>query len=350
MPLSPNASAWLAVLSDPLSRHPTPDRRLAAIELPHLIAAASAHGVMPAVARNLRALSAAGRGTTLIDSVAAQNIVETFSGDLDRRLLALVGQNLLLAHHGARIAAAIARDGIPASIVKGPAFSRRLYPRSADRSFTDIDVLVSPASLAASFAILERLGFVMAPGNNRGRDYGEYKWLLPGNELILIEVQTNLIHSPHLGTGIRLQHADLLAAGGGDAEDATALLLVAAVHGAAGHQFERLQPAVDVLQAARGVAGPIDRHRLARVSHATGSTAALQTALDLTADLFNEPAARELAGSLSPTPWRRLRRNLVSPTVTLRAQSRFAGRDSWRRRALREVIRRIGKATISRGT
>ena len=69
-----------------------------------------------------------------------------------------------------------------------------------------------------------------------------------------MEVQTNLIHSPNLGTGIRLRYADLLAAGGGDPENATALLLLAAVHGAAGHQFERLQPAVDVLQAARGAA------------------------------------------------------------------------------------------------
>ena len=55
-------------------------------------------------------------------------------------------------------------------------------------------------------------------------------------------------------------HRRVMHAGNGDAENPTALLMVAAIHGAAGHQFERLQPAIDVLQAARGVAGPIDRN------------------------------------------------------------------------------------------
>ena len=340
--LSPQASAWLAHLSDPWSRVAAPSGRIQAAELLLLVEAASAHGVLPAMARNLHGLAAGGRGAAIVDDADAQHLVENVSNELDQRLIVLVGQNSLLSRHATRIATGFAHDAIPANVVKGPVFARRLYPQPADRSFTDVDVLVAPELIAACSAVLERLGFVLAPGENRGGlDHGEYKWLLPGNDLILVEIQTNLIHSPNLGTGVRLSRADLLAAGDGDAEDATALLLVAAVHGAAGHQFERLQPAVDVLQAARGAAGPIDRKRLAQVAQATGSTAAVQTALDLAAELFGEPSARELADLLSPAPWRALRRKLVSPGVVLRAQARRRGRDSWRRQALREIIRRI---------
>ena len=341
--LSPQASAWLTRLSDPLARAPIPDARIQTAELPLLVEAASAHGVLPAMARNLRSLAVGARGSAFVDAADAQHLVETVSNELDQRLIVLVGQNLLLSSHASRIATGFVQDAIPANVVKGPVFARRLYPQPADRSFTDIDVLVAPELIAATSAVLERLGFVLAPGENRGGiEHGEYKWLLPGNDLILVEIQTNLIHSPNLGAGIRLSRADLLAAGDGDGEDATALLLVAAVHGAAGHQFERLQPAVDVLQAARGAAGPIDRKRLSRVAQASGSTVAVQSALDLVGELFDEPLARELADALSPAPWRGLRRKLVTPGTVIHAQERDAGRASWRRRALREIIRRTG--------
>jgi hypothetical protein len=139
------------------------------------------------------------------------------------------------------------------------------------------------------------------------------------------------------------------AAGGGDPEDATALLFVAAVHGAAGHQFERLQPVVDVLQAARGAAGPIDRARLAYVAATTGATFAVQSALDLAAKIFRETAAQHLAEALEPTSWRGLQGLLISPTIVLRSQARKGARDSWRCRAFREIISRTGKPVASCG-
>jgi hypothetical protein len=346
--LSPNASAWLAALSDPWARV-TPNGRIQGSELAPLIEAASAHGVLPAIARNLQSLVTAGRGASIVDDAEAPRLVERASTELNQRLLLLVGRNLLLSHQAARIEAAFAREAISARVVKGPVFARRLYPQPTDRSFTDVDILIAPASLAAGFATLKQLGLVHAPDHDRASvDPGEYKWLMPGNDMVLVELQTDLIHSPNLGGGIRLRHADLLAAGDGVSDDATALLLVAAVHGAAGHQFERLQPVVDVLLAARGAAGPIDAKRLTRVADATGSTAAVQTALDLAGELFADRSAGELASALPPARWRRARRELISPRVVLRAQARSASHDSWRRRALREIIRRAGKATIQR--
>ena len=346
-PLTAGAYAWLSAGADPVARRSPPPHAVSRGELAILIEAAFAHGVLPAMARSLQRFSVEFGPSVIVSDPNASGCVADALRQIDRHLVILAGQSLLLAHHARRIAAAFASDALPACVVKGPVFSQRLYPQPSDRSFTDIDVLIAPAALQASATILKRLGFVLAPRENReGRDDGEYKWLLPGSDVVLVEVQTNLIHSPNLGTGIRLRYADLLAAGGGDPENATALLLLAAVHGAAGHQFERLQPAVDVLQAARGAAGPIDRDRLAHVAAATGATAAVQSALDLAAKLFDETAAQQLADALTATSWRRLRRLVLSPAIVLRSQARKAGCDSWRRRVFREIIRRTGKPVM----
>jgi hypothetical protein len=348
--LSSRAMDWLVALSDPLQRAPKPAQLLQPDDLDVMVEAASAHGVLPLVARNLRALAADHR-TPVIAGPEAPRLIERVCAVLDERAVVLAGQSMLLLHHGRRIAAAMSRQSVPAAVVKGPAFADALYPAPPDRSFTDVDILIPHASRQASGAILQDLGFAAAPSPlGSGRDYGEYKFTLPENPLVLIEVQTDLIHSPSLRTGIRFQHSDLMAAGNGCSTDATALLMIAAVHGAAGHQFERMQPLVDVLQAVRGAAGQIDVDRLVRVARDTGSSAAIQTALDLAAALFNEPSARGLADAFRAAPWRRLRRWLVSPSVVMRSQSRNGSRDSWRRRALREIVRRIGTPGASAAT
>ena len=345
--LSSRARHWLVALSDPLQRAPKPVQPLHPGDLDVIVEAALAHGVLPQVARNLRVLAADHNGT-VIAGPEAQRLIRRTCAALDERAVVLAGQSMLLLHHGRRISAAMQRQSVPAAVVKGPVFADTLYPAPTVRSFTDIDILIPHASLQACSAILQDLGFSHAPSPlGNGRDYGEYKFTLPENPLVLIEVQTDLIHSPSLRSGIRFQHSDLMAAGNGCSTDATALLMLAAVHGAAGHQFERLQPLVDVLQAARGATGQVDVNRLVRVAGDTGSSAAIQTALDLTAELFNEPSARALADEFRAAPWRRLRRWLVSPSIVLRSQSRNGSRDSWRRRALREFIRRIGTPSAS---
>jgi hypothetical protein len=314
-----------------------------------LLDAAAAHGVAPAAARNLRNLAADGDAANVVaDHRNAEQILQRACDEVDRRVVLLAGRNLLLAHHAGRISAAFEHAALPACIVKGPVFARRLYPTPTDRSFTDIDILVDPAFQAASAEILTDLGFTPAPeADEAPRDQSERKWLFRENPIVMVELQTNLVHSPNLRTGIHLDYSELIAAGAGDSEDATALLMLAAVHGAAGHQFERLQLTVDILLAARGMAGQIDMRRLDHMARKTGALAALQSALDLTARLYGEPAARDIANALSPLPWRRLRGSLVTPAVALRAQSRTAPWDSWRRRALRDMIRRMGMRRVA---
>jgi hypothetical protein len=263
---------------------------------------------------------------------------------VDQRLVAQTQLELVLAEQGKRVSDAFSAGGVRWAMVKGEVFSRRLYPHSTDRPFNDIDILVPFEDLEKSSLVLTNLGFHRSATPTRdNHSYRLDKWTLPGNESVLIEIQTNLIRSPSLRGAIGLGYEELLAAGHDDPEDATALLLVAAVHGAAIHQFDRLQHVIDILQSARGAAGALDMSRLVRIAHETGSTVALQTALDLTATVFDEVAPRALADQLTSAPWRRPRRWLLTPKLVFRARTAAKKRDWWRRRIVREIIKLNGR-------
>ena len=345
------AGAWLIRLADPawLSRSLSLPPPIAPSLIPHLVEAAFAHGVAPTARRHLRGFAERSEAATLIAGPAASEILNDALAGLDRRRILVAGQSLLLSHHASRITSALRDARLAATVVKGVTFSHRLYPHPSERSFTDIDVLLNTQAVGPATAVLRELGYAPASEwDAQDNDRREMKWLLPGNDVLAIELQTDLIHSENLRSGIRFGYDEMMAAGDGDPLDATAQLLVAAIHGAAGHQFERLQPAVDTVQAARGVAGPISRERMLRVAHRIGIGPALQSALDVVARLFDEPAARILADALGSPPWRGVRSRLLSPAIIARSQARTGWLDSWRRRSFREAIRRSGHRSVAR--
>ena len=308
-------------------------------ELSVLVDAVDAHGILPVATRNFRRIAKSDGARAIVADLAAEEILDGMLVELDQRLIAILGRSLLLASYESRISRVLAKDALAATVVKGPVFARRLYETYSDRSFTDIDILVDPVALEPMGEVLRGFGFHrLAGAPNRPGAQNEFKWHIPGNELVLVEVQTDLVHSAQPNGGIHLRYDDLLMAGDGDAEDATALLLVGAVHGVAGHQFERLQPAVDVLRAVGGNGGKIDAGRLAKAAAATAATAALQTALDVVGILFREGRCADLVSLLPPAPWRRLRAKLLSPAVVLRSQAANGARDSWRRKGIRKLI------------
>jgi hypothetical protein len=158
-----------------------------------------------------------------------------------------------------------------------------------------------------------------------------------------VEIQANLIHSRKIGSAVGLSFDELLEAGDGDPEAPIVLLIVAAVHGAAVHQFDRLQHIIDVLQAVRNADGKVDAAQLQLAAQRVGATAALQTALDLTAEIYGDRYCRMLADQMH-APWRALRRWLVTVDVILRARSVAKRRDNWRRRLLRLLLVVSGKS------
>ena len=337
-PLSSAGYAWLSTLSDPDMEYPIVRKLQSTEEIDWLAEAAGAHGTLPAFTRNLRKCLTAFGAASISSAPLAEEAISRALSNLDERITLITGQSLLLTHYQRQISGAIKKYGLNAAVIKGPVFARCLYQQQSDRSFTDVDVLVDTRSLNATLELVRSLGFVessIADGKRKGES--EFKWILPGNESIMVEIQTNLIHSGN-GRGARLTYTDLLYAGDGDPEDATALLLTAALHALAGHQMERLQPVVDVLQAAREKAGPIDQSRLINVASALEATKTLQTALDVVSAIYADQGAADLANRLAPSSWRRLRAKLLTPTIVLRSQARDAGRDSWRRKIIRKIV------------
>jgi hypothetical protein len=326
--MTPAAAAWLLHAADPEGEAPRPALPLPWAEAGTMLATAEAHGVLPAVLRRLGRLAREDGAAPVLDPWRA-------------RLVHQAGRGLLLAHHGQRALDAMAAAGIGATVVKGMSFARRAYPDPALRGFTDVDLLVAEADRAAAGRVLAALGFRHVPQPHHGdEDYAEEKWLLAQDPGVMIELHGNLVHNPRLRHAVRLDRAALLAAGGGDAEDAAALLLTAAVHGATSHQFDRLQHVVDVLLMGRGRAGVPDAARLAAAAAACGATRALAAALAVAARLFGDAACARLALSLGVPIVARAAPLLLAQGVVLRAQGPARGRDSWRRKLFREMLRR----------
>ena len=323
---------WLLHLADPGRRTPAPPGEPPWQAIAPLLSAAEAHGVLPAM---LRGLGQAARR-------AGRTEAEALLAPWRARLPAAAGFGLLLSHHAGRALAAFAEAGIGATLVKGARFARRIYPDAALRGFTDADILVAPQDRAAAGRVLAALGFVEKRPAYRGeRDYAEEKekWLLAAQRDVMIELHSNLVHNSTLRRALHLGRAELLDAGGGDAEDAAALLLVAAVHGASSHQFDRLQHVLDVLLLGRASAGPVDAARLARVAAGCGALPAVTAALAVAARCFGDEACAALARDLGGG-WRsRAAARLLSPAVVLGAQGPGRGRQSWRRKLFRQMLR-----------
>jgi hypothetical protein len=140
-------------------------------------------------------------------------------------------------------------------------------------------------------------------------------------------------------TASALRYEDVLEAGNGNGADPAALLLVAAAHGSAGRQFDRLQHVVDVLQSARRVAGQIEVERLKTVASRCGLLFAVIAALDLAGRMFDVPSCRSLLGELAPRRFDRAASRLLSPNLVIGAQSEHRFLASWRRKIFRQTLR-----------
>ncbi len=337
LPLDRDGERLLIHIADPLRRTPLrfsiPDRD----GMDRLLQAAEIHGVLPAAIRALNDLIQAAR--TAGSDPAADAALAALDG-ARLKLAYQTGFQMMMSHHARRVMAAFGEAAIPAAIVKGAAFAQRLYPDPSLRTFTDVDILIPETHRHRTGEIMSGLGFELFEFDDRvGKDYHEQKWLLAAQKDVMIEVHSNLVHSPKLRGAMSVDFEDVLAAGNGSSEDATALLFTAAAHGAVGHQLDRLQHVVDVMQAARGAAGAVDADRLARISRQCGVTMAIVGALVLAGKTFGEARCLALAKHLSPTPIARLSGQLLSPALLVRGQSVARAQGSWRRKLFRQALR-----------
>jgi hypothetical protein len=300
-----------------------------------LLANAEFHGVLPMM---LRKLGECGDGHLPQDPRLRERLA-----DLRRKSTLVTGQSMLLRHHGDRIMKALAADGIPARIVKGPVFARKLYRHVADRPFTDIDILVEPARLPDANKVIAACGFELSSDEAQSSDLQEFKWLDKENSSLLIELHGNLVHDSGMRRRLSLGFQELRAIDGEATDTPAALLAIAVVHASGGHKFHRLQLCVDVLQGVRALQSEAAEARLLEAARMTGIELELATVLNVTARLFDERRALGLAGRIKPDLGIRLARRLITGSTLLNVNSRDRIGSRLRRDAFR-WIQRLAKA------
>lgn len=336
---------WLLALADPVGPR---ERRFGRPMRPHELTAlgelALRHSVLAAVTTHARQAAAGHGPSRLVRQPAdqAEHTLAAWFAKSAERLTVLAGMALRIRAQAAELGAALAAAGAPAMLLKGADFADRLYAPPALRPFTDLDVLVHPSTVEAVEPIMRGLGYEpLAVKMKHDGGYGEQSWTRGRRADRTVEIHWNLVNSPSLRKGLSVTLDDLRAepaeTNGLLRPTAESRLLIAAVHAAASHSFDRLGLLCDIAQAVRGVAGPIDPGLLADDARRTGAGLALAASLSLTERLLNEPACGDLRARLRLPAGAGLWKLCLSPAVVLRAHAR---RDSIRRQAFRQMLKR----------
>ena len=283
--------AWFVWLGDPRPPVTVPARPLPPPALVEILARCALHGVLPAAVRNMNRMVKAGDVGRLLETKAPRSSKECLQdilSDATERLVPMVGRSELLRTVESELDGTLRAHGIEPIVLKGTSFADGLYPDPSLRPFTDIDILVPRAAMPDVRRTMASSGLIPTSDISRRHagGYAEERWTHPVLEGTLIELHWDLVSSPTVRKVVSLTYEDLLPLIGSDGRlSASALLLVAAIHGTAGHGFELLQHVVDVAQAARGAAGAIDAHELLSAAKGKGQRLAVEAAL-LTAALI----------------------------------------------------------------
>jgi len=335
--------AWLLALSDPSGRRALPAHSLPVRRWAQLCDLADRHGVLPAVAANIKRELATDGVARLATGDDAGSALEKVLNDVRRRLVARTALTLAIRGQIQEIAAAFVAASVRATVLKGADFSDCLYPDPSLRPFTDLDLLVPREEVASAERILSELGYTACEaGMKYESGYGERSWRRPDRREGTVEVHWNLVNSPKLRRGLDLAWNDLAFADDSRPDGtmvrptASSRLLIAAVHAAASHGFDRLQLLYDVSLAAAGRGGPLDVEWLAAAARRTGAALALTVSLSLSARLLAEPACSALRRQLRLPGWGSWA-ILLDRGVVLRGH---ASQDSYRRQLFRELLKR----------
>ena len=257
------------------------------------------------------------------------------------RLIACAVLSLTIRGQIREIAAVLKVAGVPAAVLKGADFADHLYPDPSLRPFTDLDLLVPGAAMVDAEKAISQLGYVSRePSMKYAAGYGERRWVRSDRHEGAVEIHWNLVNSPTIRRGVALSWEDLAfepdAPDGMSTPITPARLLIAAVHAAASHGFDRLQPLYDVCLAARRCEAAADVRWLSETAQRTGAGLALAASLALCRRLFDEPACSRLQREMS-LPSRGAWSVLLTPGTVLRGHARF---DSIKRQIFREMLKR----------
>ncbi len=243
------------------------------------------------------------------------------------------------------IARSFQKRGLPFVVLKGAEFADRLYPEPAMRGFTDIDLMVSRDVLPKIAEVLKSLGYepYVPEGLNHSAPYGEEVWRSSGPVKFSVEIHWNLVNSPPVQRGVSVLFEDLQRDTYGRLTD-SAMLLIAAVHGAVSHQFDRLGLLLDVRQAAIAAAETADETYLIETAARTGARLSLVTALALAYRLWGDAECARFLKLFPRLMIDRVAQGLISPGLVLRPATRIS---DLRRRLFRELLKHRSQGATS---
>ncbi len=311
-------AAWLLHCADPFQfRSEPPQVQLFPRQVRRLMLKADAHRVLPTILRHFP-LSAE---SPELDRVR----LEANS----RRVEALALSTMLRYHADAIVRAA---EALPVALVKGPVFAHHLYPPGL-RTFGDIDLLAAPEALPHLEPILQAQGFLRVES---GLDPTrlEDKWVHRENEVLMVEVHRNLVHSARMREAFSLTYNDIE----GSVDTSGTLLAIAIMHGSM-HYFAWLRHVVDVCQAARALTTTAEESHFESLVNRTQTRLAAVVGLTLAWRLFGEPRCMELARGLGPVRNFQFARILIEGAVISAPSNSRIVYNSWRRFVFRELLR-----------
>ncbi len=338
---------WLLALADPENpcRHP-PRQKLTAEDISSLCFHAELHGILPVVLKKVDHYLRHEPATLLLKPDSNATALAAIQ-PLQKRLAEKAAIVLFLEAEFRRIMAEIHSQGAAAIPLKGSDFAKRLYHPPALRSFGDIDLLVRTSDWDCVRSVMTRLGYVTQEKSMKhAGGYSEESWEHPAMAGAQVEVHNDLVNSPTIRRGVSVKFEDLPLEPGPDGRlcpTPAALLVIAAVHGAASHSFDKLQHICDITQIVRGRAGPIDEASLRACVARTGAGLSVALGLDLAGRIFGEPAAADWLARLEfhlPRRLISLVRLLITPALIARSQGPRRRGVSWRRQTLRQMLKR----------
>lgn len=309
---------WLLHCADPLEpQSELPRVPLSPQQVRKLMLKADAHKVLPATLRHFPIST----GDPELEQVRLQ---------ANARRIEAFALSTMLSYHAEIIVTAA--KTLPVALVKGPVFARHLYPLGL-RPFGDIDLLAAPEALPQLASILQAQGFNRV---EEGLDPTrlEDKWVHHENDVLMVEVHTNLVHSARMRKAFSLTYNDIE----GNVDTSGTLLAIAIMHGAM-HYFAWLRHVVDVCQAARALTTATEESRFELLADRTGSRLAAVVGLTLAYRIFGEARCLEIARALGPTRNFRFARSLIEGAVITAPMESAIVYNAWRRFIFRELLR-----------
>ena len=256
----------------------------------------------------------------------------------EEQLQRKVAFSMILRRQCDEIIQILHNHSIPAVVLKGQNFADRLYQPPSLRCFTDVDILIPYKNLNQIDSIMEKSGYKRKNSLRKySEGYGQIAWQPIHKIMGTVEIHWNIVNSPTVRRGVSLTYEDLQFEHT-DPQILTpsAMLLVAAVHAATSHAFDRLMLLWDICQLCREKAGPLDIEYLSVHSRRTGAEKSLYMALSLGEKLLHVTACKLIAEKLqlNSHPMMRL---IISPNLVLRQKG---GLDALRRILFRELLKR----------